>query len=597
MLCLAGLLAATGAALGAAPTASEVFARAGQAVSALEVTRESPAGAVPASALALGGGQYATTCDALGGHREIVLVAGRDRAKVKLLAQDAARNLCLLESAALPGRRADRRETQPTVGERVYALTNSLGLGIGISEGIVSGVRKLGKDEYIQFTAPIAPGSEGGGLFDGEGRLLGVIDYRWRDGQNVNFAAPAAWLDEIASRDGEGRKRVQFRDRALELARQEKVKELLASVGEWTQAYPEDAEAWTWLGAAREAADDPGGAEKAYREVRRLDAQSVRGGLGLARSLMRQKRWTEARDLARGLLDIRKEDADIWVSIAYAELSLNNLKEAEEAYRKATALAPYFEGGYFGLAELARRRGDLDTQEMVWRRLSAMPPERPQFRLALADVYLMRGDTGRAYNIVEEILQAHPENADAWYHKGKVLFRLGRPLAAVEALRKGVELKPKNPGPIWAAMGTVYAELRMWPEAVAAYRACVAAVPGESEWQGNLGVVLKDAGQFEEARKIFLELTEKHPADAFGWRQLGFTHALQGHLAESAKALENSLNIDPKQAKTWLALMEVYHQQGRPEDLRRAYQQLRGVDQEYAERAYKFLIVPLEVAP
>ena len=84
----------------------------------------------------------------------------------------------------------------------MFAVSNALQLGLSISEGVVSGIRDFGGDTYIQFTAAIAPGSEGGGLFDVDGRLLGFITYRARDGQNVNFAIPIRRLAEIEKRLG-----------------------------------------------------------------------------------------------------------------------------------------------------------------------------------------------------------------------------------------------------------------------------------------------------------------------------------------------------------------------------------------------------------
>jgi len=48
---------------------------------------------------------------------------------------------------------------------------------------------------YVQTTAPISPGSSGGGLFDARGNLIGVTTLalvgRERLNQALNFAIPA----------------------------------------------------------------------------------------------------------------------------------------------------------------------------------------------------------------------------------------------------------------------------------------------------------------------------------------------------------------------------------------------------------------------
>jgi len=74
------------------------------------------------------------------------------------------------------------------VGEKVFAIGNPSGLGWSISDGILSGFRTNNESEVIQFTAPISAGSSGGGLFNSDGNLIGIITSQIRDAQNLNFA-------------------------------------------------------------------------------------------------------------------------------------------------------------------------------------------------------------------------------------------------------------------------------------------------------------------------------------------------------------------------------------------------------------------------
>lgn len=81
------------------------------------------------------------------------------------------------------------------VGERVYAIGAPEGLELTMSEGIVSGLRNYEAGYVIQTTAPVSPGSSGGGLFDQEGRLVGVTSFGLVEGENLNFALPASWVE------------------------------------------------------------------------------------------------------------------------------------------------------------------------------------------------------------------------------------------------------------------------------------------------------------------------------------------------------------------------------------------------------------------
>jgi hypothetical protein len=83
------------------------------------------------------------------------------------------------------------------VGERVYAIGTPEGLELTLSDGIVSGLREYEDDYIIQTSTPISPGSSGGGLFDEEGRLAGITSFGLVEGQNLNFALPAAWVEAL----------------------------------------------------------------------------------------------------------------------------------------------------------------------------------------------------------------------------------------------------------------------------------------------------------------------------------------------------------------------------------------------------------------
>ena len=85
-------------------------------------------------------------------------------------------------------------------GQKVYAIGAPAGLELTISEGIVSSLRRLDDGTVIQTTAPISPGSSGGGLFDLEGRLVGIMTFQHRFGQNLNFALPADWIAQMRER-------------------------------------------------------------------------------------------------------------------------------------------------------------------------------------------------------------------------------------------------------------------------------------------------------------------------------------------------------------------------------------------------------------
>lgn len=84
-----------------------------------------------------------------------------------------------------------------SVGEDIIAIGNPAGLEGTVSNGIVSGVRKVGESKFIQITAPISPGSSGGPVFDSTGKVIGVATAYLDIGQNLNFAMPVNYLKSL----------------------------------------------------------------------------------------------------------------------------------------------------------------------------------------------------------------------------------------------------------------------------------------------------------------------------------------------------------------------------------------------------------------
>lgn len=76
------------------------------------------------------------------------------------------------------------------IGNKVYAIGNPLGLDRSLSDGLISGFRNEGDLELIQMTAPISPGSSGGGLYNKSGELIAITSAGMRNGQNLNLAIP-----------------------------------------------------------------------------------------------------------------------------------------------------------------------------------------------------------------------------------------------------------------------------------------------------------------------------------------------------------------------------------------------------------------------
>jgi hypothetical protein len=82
-------------------------------------------------------------------------------------------------------------------GDPVVAIGHPLGLQDSVSNGLLSAVREVDGMVLLQVSAPIAPGSSGGPLFNEQGEVIGVATAILVGGQNLNLGLPAKYVREL----------------------------------------------------------------------------------------------------------------------------------------------------------------------------------------------------------------------------------------------------------------------------------------------------------------------------------------------------------------------------------------------------------------
>ena len=160
--------------------AAEVFA-ANQAATWRVVVESGIPGRGPAqgSAVAVGPRHALTNCHVVRAGAAIRLMRGRDALPASLSAMDLEGDRCVLQTEAdrLTPIGHLRPHADLRVGERVYAIGAPHGLELTLTEGILSALRSRAGVALVQSSAPVAPGSSGGGLYDARGNLIGITTF------------------------------------------------------------------------------------------------------------------------------------------------------------------------------------------------------------------------------------------------------------------------------------------------------------------------------------------------------------------------------------------------------------------------------------
>ena len=110
---------------------------------------------------------------------------------VTLIGEDTNIDVALLKIVGKYQRLPIGDSDKISIGDRVVALGNPLGLSFTATEGIVSSKDRLGMNnlpDYIQSDVSLNPGNSGGPLINSEGQVIGINNFKISGAENIGFA-------------------------------------------------------------------------------------------------------------------------------------------------------------------------------------------------------------------------------------------------------------------------------------------------------------------------------------------------------------------------------------------------------------------------
>ncbi len=254
-------------------------------------------GAALGSAVLLAPGRLVTNCHTTRDADRILILHREGEIPARMAQMNLRQDLCLLLAPELQGPVPERRpSSQLQIGEQVIAVGYAEGYQPYISEGRITALYQLDGAYVIRTTAGFPRGASGGGLFDEQGRLVGVLTFRATLGEELNYAVPTEWVEPLLEADAiphepKTAPTAFWQDNApaqpifLEAAWLEKAEawaELHGVALDWTLNEPDDPEAWLALGRAKLELGASAEAVLALRNVVSRTAQHARAWYWLA---------------------------------------------------------------------------------------------------------------------------------------------------------------------------------------------------------------------------------------------------------------------------------------------------------------------------
>jgi tetratricopeptide (TPR) repeat protein len=353
---------------------------------------------------------------------------------------DYDHDVCSLNVTGFDAPAAVLGSTKPLkVGQKVFAIGAPQGLELTLSEGIISSLREVTGGRYLQISAPISPGSSGGGLFDDEGQLIGLPTFYLGGGQQLNFAVPVEWISALPQRSTNtvptAQPAISWLNKAVVLEGENDWPGLLKHAQAWTRARSQDSMAWTTLGIAY-------------------------GWL---------KQTTKAIEAYQQALRIHPESAAVWYNLGNAYGKSGQTAKKVEAYQQALRIDPEYAVAWNNLGIAYGKSGQTTKAIETFQQALRINPEDAEAWNNLGIAYRQSGQKTKAIEAHQQALRINSEDAAAWNNLGATHVQAGQTTKAIQAYHQALRINPEYAN-AWFNLGVAYKISGQTDKVMEAYR-------------------------------------------------------------------------------------------------------------------------------
>jgi Flp pilus assembly protein TadD len=155
-----------------------------------------------------------------------------------------------------------------------------------------------------------------------------------------------------------------------------------------------------------------------------------------------------------------------------------------------------------------------------------------------------RGELEQAERLFRELTTAHPRDAGLWNLLGAALHKADRPVEALAACRRALELDRRNPDYLYS-VGSVQLVLQNFDEALKRFRATLAARPNDPDVLLDLGRALSGMGDLPQAEATFRRVLQRNPRASQAYVALGEMYRAAGLYEEAERSYREGLESLP----------------------------------------------------
>lgn len=226
---------------------------------------------------------------------------------------------------------------------------------------------------------------------------------------------------------------------------------------------------------------------------------------GLGQVFQQEKKYVDAVSNLESAINYDPKNVDYVVTLGEVYLATDSLDLAMQAFFKVKDMNDKDPRAFDGIGDVYRKQNIFDPAIENYKAAIALDSMNITVRLKLANTYMQNNNGGDAYEEFLRISQLAPDNPDAEFQAGELLYINKRYHDAFPFLEKYHQLNPKDDKAL-AQLGETAIKGGFYPEAIKYSQEYLSKYPGSMDAKKNLGAAFYFEKKYSDSYNAFKSL-------------------------------------------------------------------------------------------